>query len=68
MPSPTQQIPVSPPSPKKMNGKINLFSHIKYEHMLAGVSGKIGNKTDPRHDNKKYLSRRSDFNANPASA
>lgn len=28
-------------SPKKMNGKFSLFSHIKYEHMVAGVSGKI---------------------------
>jgi hypothetical protein len=28
-------------SPKKMNGKFSLFSHIKYEHMVAGISGKI---------------------------
>lgn len=27
-------------SPKKINGKLNLFSHIKYEHMVAGISGK----------------------------
>lgn len=27
-------------SPKNMNGKkLNLFSHIKYEHMVAGISG-----------------------------
>lgn len=26
-------------SPKKMNGKLNIFSHIKYEHMVAGISG-----------------------------
>lgn len=33
-------ISTSPASPKKINGKISLFSHIKYEHMVAGVSGK----------------------------
>lgn len=26
-------------TPNKMNGKLNLFSHIKYEHMVAGISG-----------------------------
>lgn len=39
-PSIKQTITVSPPpSPKKMNGKINLFSHVKYEHLVAGISG-----------------------------
>lgn len=27
-------------SPKKVGGKLNVFSHIKYEHMMAGISGK----------------------------
>lgn len=27
-------------SPKKM-GKFSLFSHLKYEHMVAGISGKV---------------------------
>lgn len=27
-------------SPKKKGKKLNLFSHIKYEHMAAGISGK----------------------------
>lgn len=46
MSQPTPSIPPaaaaasSVASPKKMGGKINLFSHIKYEHMVAGVSGK----------------------------
>jgi solute carrier family 25 folate transporter 32 len=35
----------SPPnpakSPKKLNGKLSLFSHIKYEHMVAGISGGV---------------------------
>ena len=28
-------------SPKKMGGKLSVFSHIKYEHLMAGISGKI---------------------------
>lgn len=33
------QAPTS--SPKKMNRKLSLFSHIKYEHMVAGISGGV---------------------------
>lgn len=28
-------------SPKKINAKLNVFSHIKYEHMVAGISGEF---------------------------
>lgn len=27
-------------SPKKIAGKFSVFSHVKYEHLMAGISGK----------------------------
>lgn len=47
MKQPTPTIPTTPAttstvsSPKKMAGKISVFSHIKYEHMVAGISGGV---------------------------
>lgn len=28
-------------NPKKIGGKISIFSHVKYEHLVAGISGKF---------------------------
>lgn len=28
----------------KTAGKVGIFSHVKYEHMLAGMSGKISKR------------------------
>jgi len=55
-------------SPKKINGKLNLFSHVKYEHMVAGISGKNFVMT-ARHleFHENHLCRRSNINFNPAS-
>lgn len=42
-PAPTIQPPAAGSavgSPKKMAAKFSLFSHVKYEHMVAGISGK----------------------------
>lgn len=39
MSSPVIKQPAAAVSPKKMSGKFSLFSHIKYEHMVAGISG-----------------------------
>lgn len=35
----TSTVSAPPISPKKINGKLSVFSHIKYEHMVAGISG-----------------------------
>jgi hypothetical protein len=35
-------------SPKKMSGKFAMFKHVKYEHMLAGMSGKSPLKPNHR--------------------
>lgn len=31
-------------TPKTVGKKVGIFSHVKYEHMLAGMSGKISSR------------------------
>lgn len=55
-------------SPKKM-GKFSVFSHLKYEHMVAGISGIVQSLKEIA-ECSTILSqiRRSHFNAHPAPA